>query len=103
MPETNISIRAGAEDDLRKELLAALDERVEGVLLDLTGADCISTSAHKIVRAASLMLRDRGGVLLAWRWNGSVDDPAYVLSEVRDHGISELVPVEAAADRAVSS
>jgi hypothetical protein len=42
-------------------------------------------------------------VLLSWRWNGSVDDPAYVLSEVRDHGISELVPVEAAADRAVSS
>ena len=96
-------IRAGAEDDLRRELLAALDERVEGVLLDLTGADSITTSAHKIVRAASLMLGDRGGVLLAWRWNGSVDDPTYVLSEVRDHGISELVPVEAAADREVSS
>jgi len=95
-------IGAAAEDDLREELLAALEERVEGVLLDVTGADSITTSAHEIVRAASLTLGDRGGVLLAWRWNGSVEEPTYVLSEVRDHGISELVPVEADADRGAS-
>jgi hypothetical protein len=95
-------IGAGAEDDLREELLAALGDRVEGVLLDVTGADSITTSAHEIVRAASLTLGERGGVLLAWRWNGSVEDPTYVLSEVRDHGISELVPIEVDAAREAS-
>jgi hypothetical protein len=95
-------IGADAEDDLREELLAALEERVEGVLLDVTGADSITASAYEVVRAASLMLGDRGGVLLAWRWNGSVEEPTYVLAEVRDHGISELVPVETDAEREAS-
>ena len=87
-------IRAGAEDVLREQLVAALEEGVQGVLLDLTGAESITASAHEVVRAASLTLDDRGGVLLAWRWNGSVWDPTYVLAGLRDHGISELVTVD---------
>jgi hypothetical protein len=87
-------IRDAAEDLLRAQLIAALEEGVQGMLLDLTRADSITASAHEVVRAASLTLADRGGVLLAWRWNGSVSDPTYVLAELRDHGISELVPVE---------
>ncbi len=87
-------IRADAEDELRDRLIAALDEGVQGVLLDLTRADSITPSAHEVVRAVSLTLDDRGGVLLAWRWNGSIEEPTYVLAELRDHGVSELVPVE---------
>ncbi|HET8743818.1 MAG TPA: STAS domain-containing protein [Gaiella sp.] len=87
-------ICAGAEDELREQLIAALEEGAQGVLLDLTRADSISVSAHEVVRAASLTLDDRGGVLLAWRWNGSIEEPTYVLAELRDHDVSELVPVE---------
>ena len=90
-------IRDRAEDALREQLLAALDEGTHGLLMDLSEAHSISSSAHDIVRAASLTLDDRGGVLLAWRWNGSADEPTYVLAELRDHGMSELVPGDTGA------
>jgi anti-anti-sigma regulatory factor len=86
------------EEQLRAQLLAAIDEGVHGVLVDLSEADSISAAAHEIVRAASVTLDDRGGVLLAWRWNGSADEPTYVLAELRDHGVAGLVPVEATDD-----
>lgn len=87
-------ISGGAEEQLREQLLAAIDEGVNGVLVDLSETDSISAAAHDIVQAASLTLDDRGGVLLAWRWNGSVERPTYVLAELRDHSVSELVPIE---------
>lgn len=90
-------IHGRAEAELRTQLLAALDQEVHGLLIDLSEADSISESAHDIVRATSLTLDNRGGVLLAWRWNGSVEEPTYVLAELRDHGMGELVSVEAAA------
>jgi anti-anti-sigma regulatory factor len=83
-----------AADELREQLISAIEEGVQGVLVDLSEADSISVSAHEIVRAASMTLDDRGGALLAWRWNGSVDEPAYVLAEPRDHGVGGLVAVE---------
>jgi anti-anti-sigma regulatory factor len=83
-----------AADELRDELISAIEEGVQGVLVDLSEADSISVSAHEIVRAASVTLDDRGGALLAWRWNGSVEEPAYVLAEPRDHGVAGLVAVE---------
>jgi anti-anti-sigma regulatory factor len=88
-------ISGGAEEELRAQLVAAIDEGVKGVLVDLSEAASISESAHGIVRAASVALDDRGGILLAWRWNGSADEPAYVLAELRDQEVAELVPVEA--------
>jgi anti-anti-sigma regulatory factor len=88
-------ISDGAEEELRAELLAAIDEGVKGVVVDLSEADSITESAHEIVRAASVTLDDRGGILLAWRWNGSADEPAYVLAELRDQAVSELVSVDA--------
>lgn len=90
-------IRGRAEAQLREQLLAAIDEEVHGLLIDLSEADSISASAHDMVRATSLTLDNRGGVLLAWRWNGSVEEPTYVLAELRDHGMAELVSVEAGA------
>lgn len=86
-----------AEDDLRVQMLAALDDDVHGLFVDLSETDSISSTAHDVVRAASATLHDRGGALLAWRWNGSVDEPSYVLAELQDHGLAELVPVEAGA------
>jgi anti-anti-sigma regulatory factor len=87
-------IRGRAESELRDQLLAAIAGEVHGLLIDLSEADSISASAHEIVKAASLTLDDRGGVLLAWRWNGSVEEPTYVLAELRDHGMAGLVSVE---------
>jgi anti-anti-sigma regulatory factor len=88
-------ISDSAEEELRVQLLAAIDDGVKGVVVDLSEADSITESAHEIVRAASVTLDDRGGILLAWRWNGSTDEPAYVLAELRDREVSELVPVDA--------
>jgi anti-anti-sigma regulatory factor len=90
-------ISGRAEAELREQLLAAIDDEVHGLLVDLSEADSISASAHDIVKATSLTLDNRGGVLLAWRWNGSVEEPTYVLAELRDHGVAELVTVEAGA------
>jgi len=86
-----------AEDELREQLLAALDDGVHGLFVDLSEAASISATAHDVVRAASATLHDRGGMLLAWRWNGSVEEPSYVLAELQDHGVAELVPVKAGA------
>jgi anti-anti-sigma regulatory factor len=91
-------ISDAAEEELRSQLLSAIDEGVHGLLVDLSEADSISASAHEIVRAASVTLDDRGGVLLAWRWSGSADEPTYVLAELRDHSVAELVPVDAGDD-----
>jgi anti-anti-sigma regulatory factor len=91
-------IRDRAEEELRAQLLAAIDEGVHGLLVDLSEAHSISTSAHGLVRAASVTMDDRGGALLAWRWNGSADEPTYVLAELRDRGVADLVPLEPCAD-----
>ncbi|GEM_PF-3237620 len=90
-------IRDGAEAELRAELLGAIDDGVRGLLMDVSEAETLSASAHDLVRAASVALDDRGGVLLAWTWDGSVEEPTYVLAELRDHAVAELLPVEAGA------
>ena len=71
-------------EDLRRELVSAIDAGVRGVLIDLSEADDLSSAAQELVQSASATLADRGGVLLAWSARESVGRPTFVLSELRE-------------------
>lgn len=86
------SIRGGAVDDLREQLLAAISAGVREVFLDLSEVDSIGSPVHDLVSAASVTLADRGGVLLAWSRRYSPGEPTYVIADVRDRALAELVP-----------
>jgi hypothetical protein len=77
---------------LREQLLAAIEAGVRELFLDLSEAESIGSPVHDLVAAASITLADRGGVLLAWSRKYSVDDATYVIADVRDSALDELMP-----------
>lgn len=86
------AIRERAADDLRVELLAAIEAGAREVFLDLSGVESLTSSVHDLVAAASITLADRGGVLLAWSRKYTVGEPTYVITELRDRALADLVP-----------
>lgn len=86
------AIRGGAVDDLRERLLAAIAAGVREVFLDLSEVESIGSPVHDLVSAASITLADRGGVLLVWSRKYAVGEPTYVIADVRDRALAELMP-----------
>ena len=83
------AIRDRETEDLRRELVAAIDAGVRGLLVDLSEVDSLSVAAQELVESASATLADRGGVLLAWSAKESVGRPTFVLSELRDGALAD--------------
>jgi anti-anti-sigma regulatory factor len=69
-------------EELRRELVAAIDDGVHGLVVDLSEVECLSPTAEELVQSASATLADRGGVLLAWSAKEAVGRPPFVLSEL---------------------
>jgi anti-anti-sigma regulatory factor len=86
------AIRERAADDLRVELLGAIEAGASEVFLDLSDVESLSSSVHDLVAAAGITLADRGGVLLAWSRKYSIGEPTYVITELRDRALAELMP-----------
>ena len=86
------AIRGGVVDDLRERLLAAISAGVREVVLDLSEVESIGSPVHDLVSAASITLADRGGVLLVWSRKYAVGEPTYVIADVRDRALAELMP-----------
>jgi len=83
------AIRDRESDELRKELVSAIDAGMRALLVDLSEVELLSGTAQEIVLAASATLADRGGVLLAWSAKESVGRPTFVLSELGDDALGE--------------
>lgn len=92
-------IRGGAVDDLRERLLAAIAAGVREVFLDLSEVESIGSPVHDLVSAASITLADRGGVLLVWSRKYAVGEPSYVIADVRDRALAELMPTRGSTRR----
>ena len=86
------AIRGSAVDELRKRLLEAIEAGVREVFLDLSEVESVGSPVHDLVSAASITLADRGGVLLVWSRKYSVGEPTYVIADVRDRALAELMP-----------
>lgn len=86
------AIRGGAVDELRDRLLAAINAGAREVVVDLTDVESLGSPVHDLVAAASVTLADRGGVLLVWSRRYAVGEPTYVMTDVRDRAIAELMP-----------
>jgi anti-anti-sigma regulatory factor len=84
-------IRGEVERALRDELLAAIEVGATEILLDLSQVESMVAAAHDLVAAASLMLSDRGGVLVALSERPAGDTSAHVFADVRDSSIGELL------------
>ena len=93
------AIRGGAVDELRDRLLAAIDAGAREVVVDLTDVESLGSPVHDLVAAASVTLADRGGVLLVWSRRYAVGEPTYVMTDVRDRAIAELMPNRGRARR----
>ena len=88
------TIRGDAVDDLREQLLAAIEGGVREVFLDLSDVESVGSPFHDLVSAASITLADRGGVLLVWSRKYAAGDPTYLVADVRDRALAELLPRE---------
>jgi anti-anti-sigma regulatory factor len=86
------AIRGSAVDDLRERLLAAIAAGVREIFLDLIEVESITSPVHDLVSAASITLADRGGVLLVWSRRDAVGEATYVIADVRDRALAELMP-----------
>jgi anti-anti-sigma regulatory factor len=86
------AIRGRVVDELREQLLAAIESGVREVFLDLSEVESVGSPVHDLVSAASITLADRGGVLLVWSRKYAVGEPTYVIAEVRDWALAELMP-----------
>lgn len=86
------AIREHAVEELRTQLHAALESGVRELFIDVSDAEVITSPVHDLVSAAGLTLADRGGVLLAWGRTHAGDDLTYVMAEVRDRALGELMP-----------
>jgi anti-anti-sigma regulatory factor len=84
------AIRDREAEELRSELMSAIDAGVRGLLVDLSEVELLGATARELVRAASATLADRGGVLLAWSAKEDVERPTFVLSELHDDSPSEI-------------
>jgi hypothetical protein len=86
-------ISGAAVEDLRRQLLAAAESDALEVSLDLRCAQSVSPIVERLVAAASAVLAARGGVVLAWsRVYTARGAHAYVVVDVRDRGVLELMP-----------
>jgi hypothetical protein len=72
--------------------LEAIEAGATEVLLDLSEIESIGSPVHDLIAATSITLADRGGVLLAWSRKYSLGEPTYVVAELRDRAIAELLP-----------
>ena len=88
-----------ALEELRTQLHAAIEAGVRELFIDVSDAETITSQVHELVTAASLTLADRGGVLLAWGRKHAGDDPTYVMAEVRDRALGDLMPRRHEPDR----
>jgi anti-anti-sigma regulatory factor len=88
------NIRGDAVDELREELLAAIEGGVREVFVDLSDVESVGSPFHDLVSAASITLADRGGVLLVWSRKYTAGDPTYVVADIRDRALAELMPRE---------
>jgi anti-anti-sigma regulatory factor len=93
------TVRGSAVDELRETLVAAIESGVREIVLDLTDVESLGSPVHDLLSAASITLADRGGVLLVWSRKYAVDEPTYVMSDVRDRALAELVPATGSAGR----
>ncbi len=78
------AIRDPEAEELRRELVSAIDAGVRGLLVDLSEVEFLGPTAQGLVQSASATLADRGGALLAWSAKESVERPTFVLSEPGD-------------------
>lgn len=86
--------RGDAVDDLREQLLAAIEGGVREVFVDLSDVESVGSPFHDLVSSASITLADRGGVLLVWSRKYTAGDPTYVVADIRDRALAELMPRE---------
>lgn len=86
------AIRNGTVEALREHLLSAIEAGVRELFLDLSEAESVSPATHELVAAASSLLADRGGALLAWTRKDASGEPTYLMAEVRDRALGELMP-----------
>jgi len=87
------SVRGTAVDELRERLLTAIEAGVREIVLDLTDVESIGSRVYELISAASITLADRGGVLLVWSRKYAVGEPTYVIADVRDRALAELMPL----------
>lgn len=85
-------IRGAAVDALREELLAAIEGGVREVFVDLSDVESVGSPFHDLVSAASITLADRGGVLLVWSRKYTAGEPTYLVADIRDRALAELMP-----------
>jgi anti-anti-sigma regulatory factor len=83
------AIHDAEAEELRRELVSAIDAGVRGLLVDLSEVDVLGPAAQELVQSASATLADRGGVLLAWSAKENVDRPTFVLAELGDDALGE--------------
>jgi anti-anti-sigma regulatory factor len=93
------TIRGSAVDTLREQLLAAIDAGVREVFVDLSEVESVGSPFHDLVSAASVSLADRGGVLLVWSRKYAAGEPTYVVADIRDRALAELMPRERGSTR----
>jgi hypothetical protein len=65
---------------------------VREVFLDLSDVESVGSPFHDLVSAASISLADRGGVLLVWSRKYASGDPTYLVADIRDRALAELLP-----------
>lgn len=85
-------IREHAVELLREHLHSALEAGVQELFVDLSEAESLTGPARELVASASYTLAGRGGVLLVWSRRLSPGEPTYVMAEVRDRALAELLP-----------
>jgi anti-anti-sigma regulatory factor len=88
------NIRGDVVEALREELLAAIEGGVREIFVDLSDVESVGSPFHDLVSAASITLADRGGVLLVWSRKYTAGDPTYVVADIRDRALAELMPRE---------
>jgi anti-anti-sigma regulatory factor len=93
------TIRGSAVDALREQLLAAIEGGVREVFVDLSEVESVGSPFHDLVSAASVSLADRGGVLLVWSRKYAAGEPTYVVADIRDRALAELMPGERRSTR----
>ncbi|MCZ7589678.1 MAG: hypothetical protein M5U27_12670 [Gaiella sp.] len=92
-------IRAQAVEQLREHLLSALDGGVRELFVDISEAESLTSPARELIASASYTLADRGGVLLVWSRKVTLGEATYVMAEVRDRALAELMPEPEPATR----
>jgi anti-anti-sigma regulatory factor len=85
-------IRGRAVEQLREQLITAIEAGVRELFLDLSEVESIGSPVHNLVAAASMTLADRGGVMLTWSRKYTHGEPTYLMADIRDRALAELMP-----------